>query len=99
MPHSLADFLALFHFPDADGKIRAVQFAPAAAGAAFGFIHHRGAFGIQAEALPGAEGGADAAGFAPVPVDVDPVFRVRLVGMLVPGGNRIRCRGLTRFFL
>ena len=35
-------------------------------------------FGIQAEALPGAEGGADAAGLAPVPVDVDAVLRVGL---------------------
>ena len=41
-------------------------------------FHHRGAFGIQAEALPGAEGGADAARFAPVPVDVDGILRVGL---------------------
>ena len=72
----LRGFLALFHFPDADGKIRAVQLAPPAAGAAFGFIHHRGALGIQAQALPRAEGGADAAGLAPVPVDVDSILGV-----------------------
>ena len=60
-------FNGLFHFPDADGKIRAVQLAPPATGAPFGFLHHRGTLGIQAEALPRAESRADAAGLAPVP--------------------------------
>ena len=87
------------HFPDTDGKIRAVQFTPPATGAALGFINHRGAFGIQAQALPGAEGGADAAGFAPVPEYVDLIFRVGLVGRLVPRENRIRGRDLTQIFL
>ena len=51
------------------------------------------------EALPGAEGGADAAGLAPVPVDVDSILGVGLFGVLIAGGNRICFRGLTQFFL
>jgi hypothetical protein len=79
--------------PDADGEIRAVQFAPAAAGAAFGFDHHRGPLLVQCQALPGTEGGAQAAFFAPGPVNVNVVFLVR--GRLrrrrgLRGGSRLR---------
>jgi hypothetical protein len=90
--------IGFLHFPDADSKIRAVQFAPAAASAAFGFVHHRGALGIQAQALPGTESGADAAGLAPVPVDVDSILRVAGIGVLTAGRIRTCFRGLNQFF-
>jgi hypothetical protein len=62
----------------ANGKVRAVEFAPAAAGAAFRVLNHWSPVLIQAETLPGAKGCTDTAGLAPIPEDVDFKLRVRL---------------------
>jgi hypothetical protein len=40
---------------------------------------------VHLQALPGAKGGADAAGLAPVPKDVDFMLRLGLFGMFLSG--------------
>lgn len=90
--------LSGYDLPDADGEVRAVEFAPAATGAAFGVFNHRGAVFIQAQTLLRAEGRTNTAGFAPIPEDVDFILRLGLLGRLVSSG---RCRGfvaLPQFF-
>ncbi len=77
--------------PHTNSKVRTMQLAPAAAGAALGFDHDRRPFLVQGQALPGAKGRAQAALFAPGPVDVNVVF---LMGRRLPGrGRLLRGRG------
>ena len=88
-----------------------MKLIPAVAGAAPPVFHHRSALLVQADALLGTEGGADAAFLAPGPEDIDDVllsglglWRLDLLGggqvsRSNPGGSGIQVGQASESYL